>query len=139
MGRGFQISLLSFGDDPLKPPRFACPSKPELPPDRPVSPKIIARQEIIPRGGGVLNRASRDARVVESSKSLANRRRREILSNLGKLVQQRRDITVVDILLDEGLVLQGGHSESQLILESRYLHFEEDADRYLVAPLERFH
>src|SRR5207249_8475605 len=124
---------------PVKNTRFAPPYKPESCSDRLVSPKIIARQEIVPWGEGVLHRASRDARVVESSKSLANRRRVEILSNLGKLVQQRRNITVVDILLDEGLVLQGGHSESQLILESRYLHLEEDADRYLVAPLERLH
>src|SRR3989442_563709 len=43
---------------------FAPPSKPDLCPDQPVSPKITARYEIIPRGEGVLHRAVHDARLV---------------------------------------------------------------------------
>src|SRR5205807_1178205 len=121
------------------PPRFACPSKPKLPPDRPVSPKIIARQEIILRGGG-----SCTEHLVKQEWLRAQNLNREFGNcrgsfELGKLVQQGGNIAVVDILLDKGLLLQGGHSKSQLVLESRHLHLEEDPDGYLVAPLERFH
>src|SRR6266581_4273302 len=119
--------------------RIACPSKPELPADRPVSPKIIARQGIIPTGGGSCTGHLVTQEWLRAHNTIVELRNSRDSFELGKLVQQGSNIAVVDILLDKGLLLQGRHSKSQLVLEGRHLHLEENPDRYLVAPLERLH
>jgi len=58
-------------------------------------------------------------------------------NGLGQFVEERRDVSVVNVLFDERFLTQGRHTVGQLILECGDFHLEEYSDRYLVAPLER--